>query len=198
MKINSLSSRVLIQNKTKYSRNIFEIKSSATQDSSELSNLKKLIFPNVSKVADHQTNSINIKPGEIKNIGTVEGSPLNVCFNSDGMNTSFEAMVSANEPLDSPRNQLALDIFNSHTTAQRDKAGSISSRFQLLYSVANGSMSVNEYNSTDWGQNTISTSQLLISLGIDVTKPFSFNGNSFSLDGQGKLHALPASQLNLV
>ena len=146
-----------------------------------------------------QTNSINIKPGEIKNIGSIDGSPLNISFDSNGMSsTSFAIMINVNDPVNCPRNQLALKVLHSHTPAQRDKAGSISSRFQFLYSVANGSMSVNQYNATDLGQDTMSTSEFLTSLGIDVTKPFSFNGKNFFLDDQGDLHALlPVGQLNV-
>lgn len=196
MKINSFSSSIFIPNKNNYSVDNSQVQTS--NDQSELLKMEQLISPNVSKVADQQTNSINIKPGEIKNIGSVDGSPLNISFNSDGMNTSFGIMIHENEPADSPWNRFAFKVFNSHTPAQRDKAGSISTRFQFLYSLANGSMSVNQYNATDLGQNTMSTSELLTSLGIDVTKSFSFNGNSFSLDAQGDLHALlPASQLNV-
>lgn len=196
--INSLSSQVLIPNKINYSKDNFAVKSSDTQESSDLTNISRILSPNVPKAADSQTNSINIKPGEIKNIGSVDGSPLNISLDSDGMNTSFGMTVDPNEPVDSPRNKFALDVFNSHTTAQRDKAGSISNRFRFLYSVANGSMSVNEYNATDLGKDTMSTSELLTSLGIDVSKSFSFNGKSFSLDAQGDLHALlPASPLNV-
>lgn len=199
LKINSCSSQVLIPNRINYSKDNFTIKSSNTQDLSELSKMKQLISPNVSNAANSQTNSINIKHGEIKKIGTVDGSPLNICFNSEGMNTSFGAMVNANEPLDSPSNKFALDIFNSHTPSQREKAGYISSRFETLFSVANGSMSVKQYNETDLGHNTMSTSELLTSLGIDITKSFSFNGKSFSLDDQGDLHTLlPASELYVI
>lgn len=200
MKINSLPSstliRKLISNTNDYSQGNSHIQTSNNQF--VLSNMSKILSPNSLKAGDSQTNSINIKPGEIKNIGSVDGSPLNISFDSYGMNTSFGTTISANDPIDSPRSQSALKVFNSHTPSQRDKAGSISSRFQFLYSVANGSMSVNQYNATDLGQNTMSTSGLLTSLGIDVTKPFSFNGNSFSLDSQGDLHALlPASPLNV-
>jgi len=188
-------SSVLIPNKNDNLQSDFQVKPTKTDDQFKLS---KILSPNVPKAADPQTNSINIKPGEIKNIGSVDGSPLNISFDSYGTNTIFGISIRADEPTDSPRNQLALEAFNSHTPVQSDKAGSISSRFQFLYSVANGSMSVNQYNATDLGQNTMSTSELLTSLGIDVTKSFSFNGNSFSLDGQGGLHALlPASQLNI-
>jgi len=199
LKINSLYPQVLIPNKINYSKDDYTNKSNDTQDLSEISKLKRLISPNVPKAADPQTNSINIKPGEIKNIGSVDGYPLNISFDSSGMSsTSFAIMINANDPIDSPRSQLALKVFNSHTPLQRDKAGLISSRFQFLFSVANGSMSVNQYNSTDLGQNAMSTSELLTSLGIDVSKSFSFNGKSFSLDGQGDLHAvLPASPLNV-
>lgn len=79
-----------------------------------------------------------------------------------------------------------------------DKANSIIGRFQMLYSVANGSMSVDQYNATDLGGNTISTSELLKSLGIDISKSFSFNGKWFSLDAQGNLQAsMTASRLNV-
>ena len=97
-----------------------------------------------------------------------------------------------------PEDQFAGEVSLSHSGAQRIKADSIVSRFKLLNSVANGSMSVNQYNSTDLGQGSMSTSELLTSLGIDASKSFSFNGNSFSLDSQGDLHALlPASPLNV-
>jgi len=196
--INSLSSQVLIPNKINYSKDNFAVKSSDTQESSDLTNISRILSPNVPKAADPQTNSINIKPGEIKNIGSVDGSPLNISLDSDGINTSFGIGIYANEPIDSPRSKLALDVFKNHTPTQRDQAGSISNRFRFLYSVANGSMSVNEYNATDLGQDTMSTSKLLTSLGIDVSKSFSFNGKSFSLDAQGDLHAvLPASPLNV-
>ncbi|WP_425804813.1 hypothetical protein ACHOLT_00180 [Desulfitobacterium sp. Sab5] len=198
MKINSLSSQVLTPNKINYSNsNDFAIKSSDTsntQDSSLLSKMKQLVSSNAPKAADSQTNSINIKPGEIKNIGSVDGYPLNISIDADGMvSTSFAPMLRSDESGNSPTNMLASEIYNSHSIAQQEKAASIANRFNLLYSVANGSMSVNQYNETGLG----STSELLTSLGIDVSKSFSFNGKSFSLDGQGNLHALLlASQLN--
>ena len=203
LKINSLSSQVLIPNKINYSKDNFAIKSSDTtdtQDSSELSKMKQLISPNAPTAADQQTNSINIKPGEIKNIGSVDGSPLNISFDANGMTSTSFSIPIIGPCIGSitPEQQYAADVYYGHTSAAHDKAGSISNRFGFLYSVANGSMSVNQYNATDLGQNTMSTSGLLTSLGIDVTKPFSFNGNSFSLDSQGDLHALlPTSPLNV-
>ena len=202
MIINSLSSQVLISNKSNYSKNNYEIKPSDTKDSLELSKMRQLISDNAPKVADQQTNSINIKLGEVKNIGSVDGSPLNVSFDpSNGMmSTSFSIMLDGTKCVGSATpEQLAIaDVVYSHTRAQIDTANSIVSRFQLLNSVANGTMSVNQYNATNLGQGTMSTSELLTSLGIDVSKSFSFNGKSFSLDAQGDLHALlPTSQLNV-
>jgi len=204
LKINSLSSQVLIPNKINYSKDNFAIKSgdtTDTQDSSELTKMKQLVSSNAPKAADPQTNSINIKPGEIKNIGSVDGSPLNISFDADGMaSTSFSMPIHHGVPgtTVTPEDQYAGDVFYSHSAAQHTKADSIVDRFKLLYSVANGSMSVNQYNETGLGEKTMSTSELVTSLGIDSTKPFSFNGNSFSLDSQGDLHALlPASPLNV-
>ncbi len=205
LKINSLSFQVLTPNKTNYSKGNFAIKSSDTtdtQDSSELSKMKQLISSNAPKAADPQTNSINIKTGEIKNIGSVDGSPLNISFDAEGTcSTSF--LIPIPGPIipgttATPEQQFAANAASSHTRAQIDTANSMVSRFQLLNSVANGAMSVNQYNATGLGDKTMSTSELLTSLGIDSSKPFSFNGNSFSLDSQGDLHALlPASQLNV-
>ena len=196
--INSLTSQVFISNKSNYSKDNFKIKPSDTQDSLELSKMDQLISGNVPKVADQQTNSINMKPGEIKNIGSVDGSPLNVSFDSNGMmSTSFEIMINNKSNTVTPEDMFAANVAKSHTRAQIDKANSIVSRFQLLNSVANGAMSVNQYNATN-SEQTVSTSELLTSLGIDVSKSFSFNGKSFSLDSQGSLHALlPASQYNV-
>ncbi|MDQ7092245.1 hypothetical protein REC12_01395 [Desulfosporosinus sp. PR] len=199
MKINSLSSGLSIPNKTNYSNsnNSFSVGSDSTQALSTLSEMQQLISPNAPKVADQQTNSITIKPGEVKNIGSVDGSPLNIYFGPNEMSTSFEIMINVNDPPDSPRNQLALKALSDHTPSQFAKANSIVSRFQLLYAVANGTMSVKQYNATNLDQ-AVSTSELLTSLGIDVSKSFSFNGKSFSLDAQGNLHALlPANQLNI-
>lgn len=148
---------------------------------------KMILSSDVASAINSQSNSINIQPGEVKNIGNVHGSPLNISFDSYGMNTSFGIAINANDPIDSPRTQLALEVFNKYTSSQRGKAGSISSRFGLLYQVANGSMSVDQYNATDLGQSTLPTSELLTSLGIDITKPFTFNGTAFSLDSQGNL-----------
>lgn len=204
LKIDSLSSQVLIPNKINYSNDNFAIKSSDTsntQDSSELSKMKQLVSSNAPKAADPQTNSINIKTGEIKNIGSVDGSPLNISFDANGMtSTSFSIPIHASAPgtTATPEQLFAASVYYGHSPAQHTKADSIVDRFKLLYSVANGSMSVNQYNATGLGQNTMSTSELLTSLGIDVSKSFSFNGKSFSLDAQGNLHALlPASQLNV-
>ena len=199
--INSLSSQVLIPNKINYSKGNFAIKSSDptdTQDSSELSKMKQLVSSNAPKAADPQTNSINIKPGEIKNIGSVEGSPLNISFDADGMaSTSFSIRIHSSVGTATPEDLFAGEVYYSHTPAQHTEADSIVNRFKLLNSVANGSMSVNQYNATNLDQ-TVSTSELLTSLGINATKPFSFNGNGFSLDDQGGLHALlPASQFNI-
>lgn len=199
LKINSLSSQVLVPNKTNYSKDNFADKSNDTKDLSELSKMKQLISPNVPKAAGQQLNSINIKPGEIKNIGSVDGSPLNISFDTDGMtSTSFSIPIHSSVGTVTPEDRYAADVFYGHSPAQHAKADSIVDRFKLLYSVANGSMSVNQYNETGLGEKPMSTSELLSSLGIDVTKPFSFNGNGFSLDDQGDLHALsPASRLNV-
>ena len=198
LKINSFPSSpssILISNKNNYLQSDSKVKLTKADDQFELS---KILSPNVPKASDSQTNSINIKPGEIKNIGSVDGSPLNISFDSYGMNTSFGITINKNDPIDSPRTQFALDVFNKHTAAQRYKAGSIISRFQSLYSVADGSMSVKQYNEADFGPDTMSTSELLTSLGIDVSKSFSFNGKGFSLDSEGNLHALlPANQYNV-
>jgi len=201
LKINSLSSQVLIPNKTNYSQDNFAIKSNDTQDSSELSKMKQLISPNIPKAANPQTNSINIKTGEIKNIGSVDGSSLNISFDTDGMaSTSFSIpIIGPCVGSATPEQMFAADVFYGHSAAQHTKADSIVDRFKLLYSVANGSMSVNQYNATGLGEKTMSTSELLTSFGIDVSKSFSFNGKSFSLDVQGNLHALlPTSQLNVI
>jgi len=159
--------------------------------------MKQLISPNAPKAADPQTNSINIKTGEIKNIGNVDGSPLNISFDADGMaSTSFSIPIHDATPgtTATPEQMFAADVFYGHSAAQQEKASLIANRFKLLYSVAKGSISVNQYNETGLG----STSELLTSLGIDVSKSFSFNGKSFSLDGQGNLHAvLPANPLNV-
>ena len=102
MKIDSLSSQVLIPNKITYSKDNFSIKSSISsnkQDSSELSKMKQLVPSNAPKAADPQTNSINIKTGEIKNIGSVDGSPLNISFDADGMaSTSFSIPIHVSAP----------------------------------------------------------------------------------------------------
>ncbi|MCO1600953.1 hypothetical protein [Desulfosporosinus nitroreducens] len=86
MKINSLSSQVLILNKINYSNSndYGAVKSSNTQDSFLLSKMKQLVSGKAQNAADPQTNSINIKPGEIKNIGSIDGSPLNISFDADG------------------------------------------------------------------------------------------------------------------
>lgn len=194
MRINSVSSSTMIPNSLHGNSQV-----KANNDLFELSKIDQLMSSNNSTVADQKTNSISIKPGEIKNIGSVDGSPLNICFNSDGsMNTSFGIMINENDPIDCPRDQIALKISKSYTSSQMDKANSIIGRFQMLYSVANGSMSVAQYNAKDFGGNTISTSKLLKSLGIDVSKSFSFNGKWFSLDAQGNLQAsMTASRLNV-
>jgi len=205
LKINSLSSQVLIPNKINYSKGNFAIKSSDptdTQDSSELSKMKQLISSNAPKAADPQNNSINIKTGEIKNIGSVDGSPLNISFDADGMtSTSFSIPIpgpAITGHTATPEQQFAASVYYGHSAAQHRKADSIVDRFKLLDSVANGAMSINQYNATGLGDKTMSTSELLTSLGIDSSKPFSFNGNSFSLDSQGDLHALlPTSPLNV-
>ncbi|WP_140417712.1 hypothetical protein [Desulfosporosinus sp. FKA] len=200
LKINSLSSRQsLVPNMINKSNldNNFEVES---QDSSELLKMKQLVYSDAPKAANSQTNSINIKPGEIKNIGNIEGYPLNISFDANGMmSTSFSIPIHSSVGAVTPEDMFAANVASSYTPAQINKANSIVSRFQLLNSVANGTMSVNQYNSTDFGQNTMSTSELLTSLGIDVSKSFSFNGKSFYLDNQGNLHAsLPASQLNAI
>lgn len=206
MKIDSLSSQVLIPNIINYSNSNDNFSvgcsdTSNTQDSSELSKMKLLVSSNAPNAADPQTNSINIKPGEIKNIGSVDGSPLNISFDADGTtSTSFSMPIPAPTPgsTATPYDLFAASVYYGHSTAQQDTASSIVSRFKLLNSVANGAMSVNQYNATDLGSNTMSTAELLTSLGIDVSKSFSFNGKSFSLDAQGNLHALlPASSLNV-
>lgn len=198
MEINPISSGMFIAGKQIYQADFTEI--SKDKDLfADSSYLKQLLSPNVPKAADSQINSINIEPGETRNIGNIDGIPLNICFDSYGMNTSFAAMVNVNEPANSPRNQLAADIFYSRTPEQIARAGAITSRFQLLYDVANGSMSINDFNEINWGKDTLSTTQLLKSLGIDTSKPFSFNGKSFYLDDQGDLHALlGSSPLNIL
>ncbi|AFQ45981.1 hypothetical protein [Desulfosporosinus meridiei] len=103
--------------------------------------------------------------------------------------TSFSMTITDKEPIDSPRNKLATDVYFSYSPAQQEKAGLMANRFRLHYSVANGSISVNQYNETDLG----STSELLTSLGINVSKSFSFNGKSFSLDAQDKSSCRTAS-----
>lgn len=201
MKINNFSSGILTPNKNNYSQGNSRFQTSKSQSSNdqfELSKMEQILSPNIPSVTDPKTNSLNFKPDEIKNIGNVDGLPLNVSFDSYGMNTSFGITINKNDTIDSPRTQFALDVFNRHTAAQRYKAGSIISRFQSLYLVADGSMSVKQYNEADFGPDTISTSELLTSLGIDVSKSFSFNGKSFSLDSEGNLHALlSASQYNV-
>jgi len=203
LKINffpSSPSSVLIPNTKDYSQSNSHVQTSNNQ--LKLSKMRQLISDNAPKVADQQTNSINIKTGEVKNIGSVDGTPLNVSFDpSNGMmSTSFSIPIGPiiSGTTATPEQQFAANAASSHTRAQIDKAGSICNRFRFLYSVANGSMSVNQYNAIDLGQNTMSTSELLTSLGIDVNKSFSFNGNGFSLDDQGDLHALlSASPLNV-
>lgn len=193
MKINPFSTSGSLWIDDKKNKNLQDTYSVQASKKIELS--KMPLSSNAPNAANPQTNSINIKPGEIKNIGSVDGFPLNISIDSDSINTSFSSQVNAYEPLDSPRNQLALELFEKHSSSQRDKAGSISSRFGILYQVANGSMSVSDYNSLKQIPGTISTSQLLTSLGIDVSKPFSFNGRSFSLDSEGNLHTLvPANE----
>lgn len=200
MKVNNFSSSTLITNNNNYSQGYSQIQTRNNQSSNnqfELSKMERILSPNVPSVTDRKTNNLNIKSGEIKNIGNVDGLPLNVSFDSYGMNTSFGITINRNDPIDSDRNKFALLILNRYTQAQQNKASSIIGRFKLLYSVANGDMSVDQYNQTNSGQ-YISTSELLTSLGIDASKPFAFNGKSFSLDTDGNLHALlPTNQLNI-
>lgn len=201
MKINNFSSSsILSSNKNNYLQSNSQIQTSKNQSSNtqlKLSKMEQILSPIVPSITDQKTNSLNIEPGEIKNIGNVDGLPLNVNFDSYGMNTSFGMTINRNEPIDSDRNKFALLIFNRYTSAQQNKASSILGRFKLLYSLANGDMSVDQYNQTNSGQ-YISTSELLTSLGIDVSKSFSFNGKSFTLDAQGNLHALlRTNQLNI-
>lgn len=204
MKINNFSSGILISNKNNYAQENSQIQTSKSQTSNnqfELSKMDQILSPNVPSVADPKTNSLNIKPGEIKNIGKIDGFPLNISFDSYGMNTSFAIPINRDDPVDCDRTRLADLIMNKYTPAQQDKASLIEGRFKLLYSVANGGMSVDQYNQTSseqYNSTYISTSELLTSLSIDASKPFAFNGKSFSLDAGGNLHALlPTNQLNI-
>lgn len=204
MKINNFSPRMLILNKNNYpqdqqSYSLIQTSNEQTSNNqSELSNIEQILSPNVPSIADQSTNSLNIKSGEIKNIGEVDGLPVNVSLDSYGMNTSFGITINSKDPVDSDRTKFALLISNRYTQAQQDKANSIITRFEFLYGVANGDISVNLYNQTnDLGQ-YVSTSELLTSLGIDASKPFTFNGKSFSLDTNGNLHSLlQTNQLNI-
>lgn len=199
MRINTLStmnSILVINNNSKRNpaENTFQI-----QDGFDYAEYaKSLLSSKAPSAADPRTNSINIKAGEIKNIGSVDGFPLNINLGPYGLESSFGIMVRNDEPVNSPRNQLAWELFNKYTPAQREKAGLISSSFNLLYQAASGSISVSDYNSYKKIPGIISASQLLSSLGIDVSKPFSFNGNSFSLDSQGNLHTLYPADGNIV
>lgn len=204
VKINNFSSGILISNKNYYSQENFQIQTSKSQSSNnqfKLSKMDQILSPDVPSIADPKTNSLNIKPGEIKNIGKVDGFPLNISFDSYGMNTSFSIPINRDDPVDCDRTKFAFLILNRYTPAQQDKASLITGRFRLLYSVANGDMSVDQYNQTNseqYNSTYISTSELLTSLGIDGLKPFTFNGKSFSLDTDGNLHALlPTNQLNI-
>lgn len=200
MKINNFSSGISVPNKNNYAQENSQIQTSKSQSSNsqfELSKMDQILSPNVPSIADPKTNSLNIQPGEIKNIGKVDGFPLNISFDSYGMNTSFAIPININDPVDCDRTKLAVLLMNKYTPAQQDKASLIEGRFKLLYSAANGDMSVDQYNQTN-SEQYISTSELLTSLGIDTSKPFAFNGKSFSLDTGGNLHALlPTNQLNI-
>ncbi|NBJ16720.1 MAG: hypothetical protein FNP40_14395 [Dehalobacter sp. 4CP] len=171
-------------------------KENYSTQSGQINNLTKMaLSSNVASVVDSQTNSINIFTGEIKNIGNIDGIPLNIWFDSNGMNNSFSPMVNANEPLDSPNNKYALEFFEKHTSSQNKEASSLCTRFNFLYQVANGNMSIAQYNELKDISGTVSTSQLLTSLGIDVSKLFSFNGKQYTLDENGNLHAvIPSNQ----
>jgi hypothetical protein len=168
-------------------------------DITELDMLFSLGDANHSAVADPQTNSIRIQPGEVKNIGSVDGYPINVYYDADGnLNTNFAIMINVNDPLDSPRTQLALSIQGRYTAAQMQEAESLIWKFQMLHCVDNGTFSVENYNAASLSQGGLSTPDFLTSLGIDVSKPFSFNGKSFTLDAQGNLQAaMTASRLTI-
>lgn len=123
LKINSLSSQTLTPNKINHlnSNNNFAVGSIDTQDSTLLSKMKLLVSGNAPKAAVPQTNSINIKPGEIKNIGSVDGSPLNISFDANGMvSTSFVIPISNAVPgtTATPEQMFAASVYNSHSDAQ--------------------------------------------------------------------------------
>lgn len=160
-----------------------------TKNSKNNEPLERLLSLNAPKVTNPITNSIDIKHGETRNLGYIDGNPLNVYFDSYGINTSFDVMINANEPINSSRTQLSFMIFNKYSPTQKAKAGSITSRFEYLYKVADGAMSVKDYNSLNLGKEVISTKELLTTIGIDITKPFTFNDKSFFLDPDGELHA---------
>jgi hypothetical protein len=168
-------------------------------DLTELAQLSSIGDANHPAAADSLTNSIRIQPGEVKNIGSVGGYPLNVYYDADGnLNTSFAIMINVNDPTDSPRNQLALSLQGRYTAAQMQEAESLIWKFQMLHCVDNGTFSVENYNAASLSQGGLSTPDFLTSLGIDVSKPFSFNGKSFTLDAQGNLQAaMTASRLTV-
>ncbi|AFM00955.1 hypothetical protein Desde_2635 [Desulfitobacterium dehalogenans ATCC 51507] len=199
MKINDLTSARVISNNNRLQSNSQQYETlQINKISNQPPKWEQLQSTDLPNVADPNTNSINIKEGEMKNIGTVDGIPLNIFFDSYGINTNFSTAIHRDDPVNSDRNRFAFLLLDKYTTAQRAKADSLSGRFQMLYSVAKGDISAKQYNETDLGRGVVSTAEFLTSLGIDVLKPFSFNNKSFVLDSKGSLHALlPSSQLSL-
>ena len=191
MKITSLSfNEVSLPHKNSYSKGSFEISSTDNKNDVDLSEEVQILSSNAPKAVDQQANSINFRPGETKNIGTVDGYPLNLRLNSNGVwASSFQIPIHQTQGSATPEQEFAAEVFYSHSSDQQNRASSIMGGFQELYQVANGSMSVNQYNETNKEKN-ISVSGLLTSLGINISKSFSFNGKTFSLDSQGNLHAL--------
>lgn len=198
MKISDLTSARVISNNNRLQSNSQQYEKSQIKNLKSASKWEQLQSSDLSNVADPNTNSLNIKEGEMKNIGTVDGIPLNIFFDSYGMNTNFSTAIHRDDPVNSDRNRFAFLLLDKYTTAQRAKADSLSSRFQMLYSVAKGDISVKQYNETDLGRGVVSTAEFLTSLGIDASKPFSFNNKSFVLDSEGSLHnLLQSSEVSL-